>query len=254
MNHPDELLAEYVDGSLPTEGREVVEAHLASCDRCTLEVRLAGGARRALTSLPDEAAPEGLGARAIRDARRVRTVPSGAPRWSRWAGAAAAAAAIGLVIVTLPKLGGEQAERVAAPQASGSGAGGLASPEASARASGVEVVHTDYDVADLQALVMGYAGYSAAAPAELGAPAAQDGRSVQYSFSLLHDARDCLHTAFPPAKGELVRVIEARFEGTPAYIGVFLEIQGTDPRADVAVIVVAARSDCSILNTTTARI
>ena len=49
--HPEDLLAPYVDGSLGTDERAVVEAHLAGCDRCRDEVDLARPARAVLASL-----------------------------------------------------------------------------------------------------------------------------------------------------------------------------------------------------------
>jgi hypothetical protein len=249
MNHPDDLFADYVDGTLPTEDREAVDAHLATCSRCALEVRLASGARRALMSLPDEAAPDGLGISAIREAERARTATPGGARWYRWAGAVAAAAAIGLVLVTLPKLGGSsrEAANVLAPQASGPT--GSASNSAK-DASGVEVADTNYDADDLRGLALGSARAASLGEASEG-PAA-DGRTEFALVNRLPDARACLRTADPLVEGDLVRVIEARFRGTPAYIGIFLEAHRTDQHW--ASIVVAARSDCSALNTTRARI
>jgi anti-sigma factor RsiW len=251
MNHPDDLFADYVDGTLPTEDREAVDAHLATCTRCDLEVRLADGARRALLSLPDEAPPDGLGTRAIREAERARTAVTGSPRWYRWAGAVAAAAAIGLVLVTLPRFSSpsQEAATELAPQASGPA--GAASSSAK-EASGIEVTDANYDADDLRGLVQGYA--RAAALGEAPA-AAEAGDGSEYALATrLPDARSCLRSAYPPVRGELVRVIEAHFEGTAAYVGIFVENERADPRGDTALVVVAGRSDCSALDIKKARI
>ena len=55
--HPDELLAGFVDGTLPAEERASVERHLAECARCAEEVSLAAEARSALRALPLLEAP-----------------------------------------------------------------------------------------------------------------------------------------------------------------------------------------------------
>ena len=60
MTHPDELLADYVDGSLTPEEGAAVDAHLASCARCRAEVDVASRAARALASLPEPRAPAGV--------------------------------------------------------------------------------------------------------------------------------------------------------------------------------------------------
>jgi len=254
MNHPHDLFADYVDGTLPTEDREAVDAHLATCTRCDLEVRLADRGREALHSLSDEAPPGGLGTRAIREAERARTAVTGSPRWYRWAGAVAAAAAIGLVLVTLPKFSGpsQEAATELAPQASGPAGAASSSPK---DASGVEVTDANYDADDLRGLVRGYARAAALGKGpEAPAAAEADDRSEYALATRFTDARACLHTAYPPVRGELVRVIEAHFEGTAAYVGIFVENQGTGQRGDMALVVVAGRSDCSALDIKKARI
>ncbi|MGH2673916.1 MAG: anti-sigma factor family protein, partial [Actinomycetota bacterium] len=70
--HPDELLAEYVEGALGPEDRSRVEEHLAGCHRCGQEVLMARNARGALASLPELEAPPDLGL-AVR--RRARAGP-----------------------------------------------------------------------------------------------------------------------------------------------------------------------------------
>ena len=99
MTHPEELLAGYVDGTLSSEDRAVVDAHLSTCERCRREVAQARVAVAALGGLPEAHAPSGLGARAMAELGSDGGIPktTSAPRWQRWAAPAAAAAAIILV-------------------------------------------------------------------------------------------------------------------------------------------------------------
>ena len=108
MNHPEELLADLVAGVLSPEERAVVEAHLASCDRCRRELALVRQARIALSSLELVPAPVDITLPAVQEARAT-----GAPR-ARGAPArlgyraiqiAAAAAIVAVVAIALPHLG-----------------------------------------------------------------------------------------------------------------------------------------------------
>ena len=45
MSHPDDLLADYVDGTLDEGARADVDTHLLGCERCRDEVRLAASAK-----------------------------------------------------------------------------------------------------------------------------------------------------------------------------------------------------------------
>jgi hypothetical protein len=58
MNHPDELLAVYVDGTASLPERAEVEAHLTFCADCREEVELARGALASLRLLPELEAPK----------------------------------------------------------------------------------------------------------------------------------------------------------------------------------------------------
>src|SRR5436190_20847982 len=73
MNHPDALLAEYVDGALAEGERPIIERHLDICERCREEVALARAARSALASVAEAPAPGDLGDAAIakRDGERA---------------------------------------------------------------------------------------------------------------------------------------------------------------------------------------
>ena len=118
MTHPEELLADFTNGTLSPQEQAVVDAHLVTCARCSGEVALAAHTRSALGSLEEVPAPPGIAARALQEAGAAHGPRrSGeAPRWYRFAGVAAAAAAALIVvafIVAQPLLG-EHAGR--APQ------------------------------------------------------------------------------------------------------------------------------------------
>ena len=63
MTHPHDLLASYVDGTLPQEERGPVERHLATCEQCRIEVELARPARASLRDLAVPEVPSAVGSR-----------------------------------------------------------------------------------------------------------------------------------------------------------------------------------------------
>src|SRR5439155_20674722 len=73
-DHPHELLADYVGGSLEAARHEEVEQHLASCAACREDVALARRARAALAALSELEVPDGVARRVVdaasRDGRR----------------------------------------------------------------------------------------------------------------------------------------------------------------------------------------
>jgi anti-sigma factor RsiW len=250
MSHPDELLAEYVDGTLPGSDRAVVDTHLSTCERCRAEVVLAGAARTALAALPEVPVPAGLATRALRESGVVR---SGPPRWYRLAGAAAAAAVVALLIsLVLPNIGGRPAQDEVLRAGAGPGstaAEGAAGAELAASSS-LEVQDANYRAADLESLTLPYAAQQdVGAAAEAAAPASRLGGPVKTTRAL-----ECLATAVPDAAGQLQRLIEARFQGSPAYFGFFLEGPGAGQPPDKVVIWVVAKEGCAILSFAQARI
>ena len=60
MTHPEELLADYVDGALTDDERAAADAHLATCETCREEIELARQAVTALASLEEESVPFGV--------------------------------------------------------------------------------------------------------------------------------------------------------------------------------------------------
>lgn len=258
MNHPVDLLVDLVDGSISSEDRAVVDAHLASCATCRQEVALAIVARDALRSLPAPDVPSGLADAALAEAERhAREVApevaplrgrggrAEAPAWYRWAGAAAAAAALLLVVVVaLPDVGDDERD-VTAESAD---VGGEAAPVA---ASGLEVQDVDYDTAAVQALALAYGSGDGRTAA--GAEYATDATIPAADPGGFGEALACVEGAIPDLEGsQPVRLIEARFDGAPAYLAVYLSGPGAGEPADTATVWVVARDTCAIVSTTRA--
>jgi hypothetical protein len=246
MSHPeDHLFADYVDGTLSEPDRRALDEHLASCARCRSEVALAADAGTALASLAQVPAPGGVADGALREARRA-AVPAPPPAWFRWWAVAAVAAALVLgVALAIPRLGGTGEER-ATSDSLGTATAAPEAADAGAARRGVEIRDEDYTTADLQALALSARASgvdAAAAQAALG--------KTTYAVSDVPAARQCLATAYPPEKSDPVRLIDARFEHTPAYIGLFVDGPGGDKPARSVVVVVAAKDDCRVLSTTT---
>ena len=101
MDHPDEIVtASYLDGSLPAETRETLEAHLADCESCRLGVVLLQG------ELHGAADRKGSGERVPAEfiARALRRDPiesrgSTLRRMKQWNVSVAAAAVIAIALV-----------------------------------------------------------------------------------------------------------------------------------------------------------
>jgi anti-sigma factor RsiW len=244
MNHPYELLADLVDGSLDADHRAQVDAHLATCAACREDVDAATAGRAAAQRLPREPAPVGLHDRVVAAATGGGSLES-SPRWYRWAGVAAAAAVVVAIAIALPNVGGSgQAER-----ATGDAAGANApAPNQGAAAeilSGdkvpLEVHDTDYGEAGLERLAVRIASDHATA-------ASSDGVSRDPAPALR-----CVARAFGPPEGRLARLIQARFHGREAYLAVYLEGPGADQPPDLATVYVASRNDCSLLTLASAQ-
>ncbi len=138
MTHPEDLLADYVDGTLPDRERAAVDAHLGTCPVCREEVELARAAVAALATLEEQDVPLGVRGPILAEAGR-RFEDRRATRWQRaaWAVGGAAAAALVLVVALNVNLGssddGERATAgtTAAEDAAGAGSAvQIAAPEA----------------------------------------------------------------------------------------------------------------------------
>jgi hypothetical protein len=257
MSHPEDQLAAYVDGTLDPDERAVVDAHLATCARCREEVALARRASAALAGLRAPVpVPADVGRRALDEAqggRRTEPAPEH-PRWYRWIGGAAAVAAVILgVAITVPSLVGDDPDRSAemATADDATGAAGATAPPPPIETIGGNLAGTDLpalvepvregtlsgDVADGQA-----------------APEIPAAGSVEFATSgRVAVATECLRTAFPPVTSAPLRVLALRFEGTPAYAGVYFTPADGGTDVDTFQVVVASRRDCTVLSSAVVR-
>ena len=251
MSHPTELLAAYVDGSLSEEERDRVEAHLATCRTCRQEVELARAVVPALAGLEEEPVPVGVTRPVLERAgeradRSWSAEPRGRSRSSRWTKVSVAlggVAAASIAIVLAITLSGGPGGLFTAGPAGGGGAASAPSREGAPAHVRLEKQDRNYDETSLRRLADASARPSLDTAAAL--PAAS---SVKYAFSAAQPAVTCLTRAGAAfsAHDRPVRLIQARFEGTPAYFGVFVE-GPPEKRPDHVAIWVVATSDCRIL-------
>jgi anti-sigma factor RsiW len=159
--HPDELLAGYVDGSASPEERRAVDAHLAGCSRCRDELALAKTARAALVSLPELDAPglavpgmEAMRAPGGEDQLAERRETRRRRQWqASWVAIGAAAAVLALFVVVPLALNGD----------TGGGPASLNAPAASPEATSasyppVQDRELDHNPASVLALARRLAG------------------------------------------------------------------------------------------------
>jgi hypothetical protein len=251
MSHPIDLLIAAEDGTLDPAERAALDAHLQDCAKCQDEVRAASAAREALRSATPPVMPAGLlddvraQAEALAEDRGVRSIATArSARWQRVASAAGVAAAIVLVAaVALPRLGDQ-----------GPGLTDVRSEAAAldqTAATAVEVQDTDYELDSIEGLATAYRATTTDAAGVEGAPVTGAATDTGAPLAELPpgEATACLRRAFEGLPGEPVRLIKARYEGTPAYLGVFLVGPGAGEAPTTAHVLIAATADCSILAT-----
>jgi hypothetical protein len=250
--HPDELLAGYVEGSLTPAKRAEAERHLATCAACTDEVALARRARTGLSTLPELDVPVGL-TRSVVDA--ARRGPSRLLRrpWVVGAAASAAAAAVVAVFAWSALHGGGSPIKSAAQTPAINRESGVAGAQPSSTAFPITTSSKNYDAASIQALAASIARrqgdmFSSVAPGPLPTPAAPVANPpsptpLGATTKLVAPVPCVLHASSLGSTAGLVELIQARFQSTPVYIGVFAE----PPLLSVWVV---SRSDCQILNYT----
>jgi hypothetical protein len=256
-DHPHDLLAGYVDGSLAPSERAELDAHLETCLTCREEATLASSAVDTLRALPEAEPPAGLGIPAIREARR--RPGRGVPAWAAWSAAAAAAVVLGLVaFATFSDRGdGEEAASPATVEEApaeepGAAAEDAGEPEPASRAvlSPFRTSDQDHDAASLQrlarelrddvrtALDAGFAPtpeafYQGFDPEALPEPAT--------------DALGCVTQAFSPDRSVVPFLVErSSFEGDPAYVSAFLQGPSPATRYDRLLMIVADEAECSL--------
>jgi len=273
--HPDELLADYVGGSLEPARREEVERHLASCPACRDDVALARRARAALAALPELDVPAGLTrpvAEGARHRRSRRPPLGGSPhRSSRvarvtWRVGAAAAAAVIAVFAWSAVHGGAPTKQAAAPSVGRAGS----SAEGLQRSPRVKVTHQsiDYDAASIQALASRVAKRSPAFAPESIPPGASPSGGALPAASLPSQPSpatpgsatapsthlspvDCVQRALNSSStAGLVQLIRATYQGKPAYIAVY----ATAGEAKLITVWVVSIPDCRLLNYTSTNV
>ena len=260
MSHPDDLLADYVDGTLDERARADVDTHLLGCERCRDEVRLAATAKAALVELEDRPVPFGVTGPVLAEAGRRFERRRGAT-WDRFQWAAGVAAAAALVVVVALNVGGDGSENTPSPAAAGTGATGATGAEAGdATASaplpffGLErQLDVNYDNDGIRAVASEAARAVQATAASEAAGALASG--AEDSAQRTGDAKGCVRqSGLQDSRDVLIRLIEAEFEGTPAYIAVFAEGPGAGQPPDHIVVWVVATDDCRILTSASQRI
>jgi hypothetical protein len=259
QQHPEELLAEYVDGTLGPEARARVESHLSTCGSCREEVALATPAREALSGLPELDVPAGTTWPVVQRARqRKKWLPAISPRVA-WAAAGAAA----VLILGSALIGGQivpssrdlaapgEAERSATAEAEDS-----ALSPAGPNSQKALVYPTfrrserNYDGAALASLAEDLTGQAKQA-LEQGfpePPAAYYTRNTLAAFSArTQQALSCIVKAVSPDRSLApFTVVAARFEGEPAYFGAFLQADRPDRPYAELVLYVVSRDGCAL--------
>lgn len=238
MNHPYELLADLMDGTLDEGDLAGVQAHLDTCASCRQDLADAKAGARAARSLPVEDPPADLHRRVV-----GASGGHGTPSWYRWAGVAAAAAAVVAIAIALPNVGTDPA--TLGGDSTGSQ---LESSEMAPNAAQVAVDEedTNYDGQALEDLAESEKSRAVVSTAA-GAEDAASGRADA--------ALRCVSRAFDNQQvGQLTRLIRARFEGEEAYIAVYLEGPGAGQPPDTVAVWAASSKDCTILSFASARI
>jgi hypothetical protein len=255
MTHPEELLSGYVDGTLPNEERAVVDAHLAGCATCLEEVELAGEALMALEALEEQPVPFGVTGPVMAEAGR-RFERRGAV-WQRvqWGAGLAAAAAL-VLVVALNLSGGNSGDLANEPTDGSSEAGGGAPRAALAADETLPRLENQRGVSYSDSGIRLLAEDTAERSAVDSSPTAEPdpgGVGDDVEFAAKNErgvALECLGTSGAPLddpRERLDRLIEAQYQGTPAYFAVFLESPGGGQPPDSAIVWVVATRDCRIL-------
>jgi len=260
VSHPEDLLADYVDGTLDHGERAVVDAHLDGCERCRAEVRQAEAAKVALGELEDRPVPFGVTGPVLAQAGRRFERRRGVA-WERLQWAAGLAAAAALILVVVLNVGGGDSRNAAAPEAASGATGASGGSEAASAPSpcplpfpGLEIQpDVNYDEDGIRAVATRTAGEIAAADAAFPSSQVLAGAADRSQKERTSDAKDCVEQSgleIGGGRDVLVRLIEADFLGTPAYIAVFAEGPGAGQPPDHIVVWVVATADCSTFLTT----
>jgi len=266
VSHPEDLLADYVDGTLAERERAVVDTHLDGCARCSAQIRQAEAARTALSELEDVPVPFGVTGPVLAEAGRRFERRRGVA-WERFQWAAGLAAAAALIVIVALNVGGGDARNAATPAANsasgdtGAAGGAEAAAPGAIHFAGIErQPNVNYDDPGIQAVALEaadavVAAEQAQAAEPTSAPPEAFATSVQDSKERTTLAKDCVRqSGIQGPQDVLIRLIEAEFEDTPAYIAVFSEGPGAGQPPDHIVVFVVAKDDCRILSTASQRV
>jgi hypothetical protein len=275
-SHPTELLAAFVDGTVAEGERAALTQHLQTCEQCRGEVTLARAARDALAALPEVPAPAGL-------AQSVTTRTSAPRQWNQRASRVVWAAAAAAMVAIVAWVGIRAANNVSAPTVTNAASAPLAHEQGTPDPEpGIFDTDGNYDAGELAALTVqaarqGNKGKALESPISSSgndqtansqatkAPAAGIVPSPSPAPSGSHKdffgstqtgsaatvgsgkSAKCFNTVGAFDKGgELQRVVDAKYEGTPAYIGVFFEPPPEGGALDRAVTWVVAKKACDL--------
>jgi len=260
MTHPEELLADYVDGTLNDEQRAVVDAHLPGCATCREELELARSAVAALASLEDAPVPFGVTGPVLAEAGR-RFERRRIVVWERlqWAAGLAAAAAL-VVVVALNVGGGSDRDGAASVESSTAGDAGPegAAPEGGAAETALAFAFQGLEMQnDVNYVADGISSLAIdAAEVISGRATGEAGDNQRYAPA--DEALACIERSGAPTvddpRDTLMRLIETQYEGTPAYIAVYAESPGAGQPADTVVVWAVAKAGCRILTTASLRV
>lgn len=273
-DHPEELLAGYVEGTLGADEHARVVAHLRACDRCREELDLAATARGALASLPELDAPRGIPLGVRRGAKRA---PSRA--WRLVATAAAAVVLAGGTILVFSQIdmrndgqaasegaGQGPAPAAEAPAGDQGGAGSAADEETAATGGGKAAsvlaappvlpiyVESDRnylpeDLAPLARRLRDDANQAVKAGLAETATAFFEEFDPDEFIPDVRQAVRCVLADVPPQ--QLIvpfRIEAATFEGAPAYVATFLQGPAPDVAYDRIVMWVVHRETCGLMS------
>jgi hypothetical protein len=263
--HPEELLAEYVDGSLAADDRATVERHLASCSICADEVAIAKQARTSLAELPEVPVPFGLEQRILQRTRReARWTSPFAWKAARLAAVAAAVVGVGTAIFLGSIRGGEEAPTPVAERQRGetaedtsgtpapSGAQGAVTAEAAAYPRYSESGR-NYTARTLAVSARAFADEATAAVNQGFPPTAREFYGDVDLRVRIRDrsakAVECVNTGVPPDRTVVPFIIEAAsFDRKPAYLVVYLQGDDAETPYDRIQVVVVHRDTCGVLH------
>jgi anti-sigma factor RsiW len=261
VSHPEDLLADYVDGTLDERARADVDTHLLGCERCREEVRLAASAKAALVELEDRPVPFGVTGPVLAEAGRRFERRRGVT-WERFQWAAGLAAAAALIVVVALNVGDGGSDDTPRSAAAGSDATGAAGSTGAAELAapvlpfrGLErQADVTYDLDGIEAVAVEAAEDLVSVQAGQGAGASATDVATEDSARTA-DAKSCVRRSQLQGAGDvLIRLIEAEFEATPAYIAVFAEGPGAGQPPDHVLVVVVATDDCRLLTSASQRI